>query len=130
MCQSAAQGGQRCSSSTRPAFQHALATANREGYEAEFDNAAIEHATTRQGRDEVEALLTFATNDRIRLRIENLLAQADQLRARREAVNAEVNQQIAAHENAAATRSHLRLVRDTDAATLSQSESARSATAR
>ena len=94
MCKSAAEGGQRCATHTRPAFQRALATANTPGHEVEFDNAAIEHATTKAGREEVEALLTFTTDSRARLRIENLLAQGDQLRARRDAVNAEVGQQL------------------------------------
>lgn len=97
MCRSAADGGQRCAAHTRPAFQRALTTAHQPGHEAAFDAAAIEHATTRQGRSEVEALLAFATEPRTRLRIENLLAQADQLRARRSAVTAEVTQRLQAH---------------------------------
>lgn len=113
MCKSAAQGGQRCAAHTRPAFQRALPTAHQEGHEANFDNAAIEHATTKQGRVEVEALLTFVSNERTRLRIENLISQADQLRARRNAVTAEVNQQTREHRDGATAQAdppRLRLV--------------------
>lgn len=110
MCKSAAEGGQRCAGHTRPAFQRALPKANTPGHEAEFDQAAIEHATTTHGRDEVEALLAFANGPRAQLRIENLLLQADQLRARREAVTAEVNQLVREHQEAAADTPTLQLV--------------------
>lgn len=98
MCKSASDGGQRCAAHTRPAFQRALTRAHQPGHEAAFDNAAIEHASTKQGRTEVEALLTFATDTRTRLRIENLLSQGDRLRAQRQVVTAEVTQQLQAHQ--------------------------------
>lgn len=52
MCQSQAEGGQRCAAGTRPEFDKQWA--ERPG-SADFDRAAIEHATTATGYHEVLA---------------------------------------------------------------------------
>lgn len=52
MCQSQAQGGQRCAAGTRPEFDRLWA--ERPG-SMDFDRAAIEHATTATGYHEVLA---------------------------------------------------------------------------
>lgn len=87
MCQSQAEGGQRCAAGTRPEFEKQWA--ERPG-SAEFDRAAIEHATTATGYHEVLAKADEVRSAYGKERIIRLAEQGLVERERRGNINAAV----------------------------------------
>lgn len=87
MCQSQAAGGQRCAAGTRPEFDKQWA--ERPG-SAEFDRAAIEHATTATGYHEVLAKADEVRSAYGRERIISLAERGLAERERRGNINAAV----------------------------------------
>lgn len=87
MCQSQADGGQRCAAGTRPEFEKQWA--ERPG-SAEFDRAAIEHATTATGYHEVLAKASEVRTSYGRERIIALAERGLAERERRGNINAAV----------------------------------------
>lgn len=94
MCQSKADGGQRCYSHTRAAMERVLSNPDPRdpSWHSAVDEAMTEHATTDRGRREIAALATPG-DEWSTLRVQTYLAAADRRRQERR----EINEQVARH---------------------------------